>query len=221
LDRETWRAYLSISYKDETSGKGIDETTEKELKPVIEIFKKYIPNTRYRRILNIGAGSGLENYLLEKEGYHMIGITLGKDNIQLAKKKFGIHLFEMDMHVLEFPRETFHGVYCVQTFEHSLSPWILTLEIYRVLKTEGRVLIDVPEADNPVMWTPWHYSLLYPDQIRRLFTTWGFKEININTDRKFIFIFEKLEEGTFQTWGYMKHVIEKRNQRYQYYFGIK
>jgi len=208
-----WDAMLEISKKVETLGEGTDFSEKSNFTELIEIFKSYAPPEGHTFILNPGAGAGVETNLLLKEGYNVIGITFGKENIGFAKKEFDIDLYEMDMHNLEFPPKIFDGVFSVQTFEHTFSPWLHILEIRRVLRDGGIVLINIPNPDDyDILDIIWHTSPLYPNQVISLFKKAGF-ELFSNASKfnfsEFTMVFKKLPDGKFPTWGYLQHIMNK------------
>ena len=209
-----WEALLAIPKKEESDGAGDDTTSESELLPFISLFESHLPFYDYKSILDIGAGTGMETNMLTKRNYDPIGITYGKDNIKIAKTKYNITLLEMDMHMLDFPQDFFDGILSIQTFEHSFSPWLHILEMRRVLRDGGRIFLDVPAAaDYYMQETIWHTSVLYPDQIRALFTKAGFKEIiDLCTKHRQTFIFEKIPDGEFKMWDYVQHIMKHLNK---------
>jgi len=205
-----WDAMLQIPRKVETGGKGTDTTTKRTMIPFIETFKKYCPSEKYNFVLDVGAGDGLETLLLKHAGYNVLGITFGVENIKKGKEAHGVELLEMDMHDLAFAPELFDAVFSVQTFEHTFSPWLHILELRRVLRDGGRVFIDVPDPDDQEMLdTIWHTSVLYPNQIKALFKKAGFKEVDdLSQKHRLGFIFEKIPDGEFEMWGYIKYIMK-------------
>jgi len=216
MDERLWNAYMCISRKIESDGKGTDYTPIEQFIPYVDEFKEYCPPDKYKNILNIGAGGGGETKLLVDAGYKVAGITLGKDNIKFAKKEYGLNLMEFDMHYLNFSPDTFDVIFMIQTQEHALSSWIFALEMYFVLKTGGRIYTDLPSPRNPeMMKTIWHTNVLYPDQIRAMMWKAGFKEINdFGEPDRYRFLFEKLGNGNFPMWGYVQHIYNARKKIY-------
>ena len=216
---DVWRAHLSVAYKDETQGKGTDDEPVETFEHYVEKIKSAMPIGEFNNILNIGAGCGAETYLLQKQGYNVVGITLGADNVRYAKEKFNIDLLEQEMHFLNFPESFFDGVVLIHTFEHSYAPLVLIGEIYFVLRDYGRVYVAVPDPEAEHSDTIWHVNLLTRKQIIRLFNYWGFRLIDTSNFEgtrqgwdKYEFVFEKLPPGheDFKNWGYLKHVYERR-----------
>lgn len=206
-----WEALLAIARKEESGGGGLDETPEEEYLPFIEQFKSLVPSDEFNYVLDVGAGSGLETHLLQKEGYTVQGITYGEDNIKRAKKEYDIHLLEMDMHNLLFPHGLFDATFSIQTFEHAFAPWLHILEMRRVLRDGGRVYIDCPDPNDQVMLeTIWHVSVLYPNQIKALFEKAGFKLIaDLSKKHRQGFVFEKIPDDKFEMWSYIKYVMAR------------
>jgi len=204
-----WKRLLRIPLKAETGGRGTDETPEEELRGKIERFREYVPPQQFRRVLDIGAGDGLETLLLMREGYDVVGITLGFDNLIRASEKYGVHLYEMDMHNLQFSDRSFDAIFCAQTFEHAFSAWLLVIEMRRVLRDGGRVFIEVPDPDNDeLLNTIWHVNMLYPRQIIALFRKAGFRLVaDLSEEVKYTLIFEKMPDGAFESWGYVKYIL--------------
>ena len=72
-----------------------------------------------------------------------------------------------DMHDMSLPDRSFDGIYCRESYEHSVAPYIALCEMNRVLKLNGHVLINLP-------WEEWiredsHFSVLTPAQMREMF----------------------------------------------------
>jgi len=208
---DKWNRLLNVARKAETCGKGVDESPLESFVPFAETFTHYCPPNKYHTILDIGAGCGSETNVLSDKGFKVVGITFGEDNIKYAKEKYGIDLLEMDMHNLQFPDNFFDGAFMIQTFEHTLSPWLFIIELRRVLRDGARVFLDVPDPDDEEMLkTIWHTSVLYPNQIKALFLKAGFKEVvDLSQKHRLAFLLEKIPDNQFEMWGYIKHIMGK------------
>lgn len=211
-----FNAYLAIQKKAETGGKGLDIEPIETFQHYVEKVKQYMPPEKYPKMLEIGAGAGVETKAFMDAGYDVTGITFGIDNIRYAKEKYNITLFEMDMHDLKFPAETFDCAVMIHTFEHALAPHMVVGELRYVLKDWGRVYIVVPDPNRKDMKTIWHTNLLYPEQIIDIFKYWGFRLVNAKSLKGrdcYEFVFEKLpnDHPDFQhNWGYIKHIYGRR-----------
>ena len=187
---DNWKQYLQLTLQEDKL-----EVHEPNV-TILEAFTEYLPLDRHPHVLEIGAGAGIDMKVLMDKGYKVTGIGFGYENKRYAREELGIDLIQMDMHVLNFKDETFDGILSIQTFEHSLSPFIVASEISRVLKPGGRALIDTPDPDDEAMWAKHHPSLLYPLQLRRLFRLFDLKVIiDLSRKHRTQIIFEKEKAG--------------------------
>lgn len=130
-----------------------------------------------KNILDIGAGCGQTIDMFRKQGKTAIGITCNPKEILIAKQEYDIDLILSDMHDLPFEDNTFDGIIMWDVLEHSIAPFIALSEASRVLKTEGKMLIYMP--DESWIDCSYHYSVLYPKQIQFLCDRLGLKIISI------------------------------------------
>lgn len=212
--KKWWDSYTCISKKIETGGFGNDhaDINSSRLRLYIEEFSTYIPIDGFKNVLNLGAGDGGETKLLQDRGYKVVGITMGIDNIKLAKQQYNIDLIDTDMNILDFSPNLFDAIFLTQTFEHFLSPFIACLEMWRVLRIGGKVYMDVPDPDDDKEWVIWHTNLLYPKQIIKMFELCGFKHIqDLNNKNRLKFIFEKISDEKIEKWGYLRFIHNARN----------
>lgn len=215
---EWWEAYLCLAKKVESGGAGNDYGPIEDFKEFVDLFAKHCPpEKQYKRVLNIGAGAGGETRLLVDAGYDVMGITLGRDNVSIAKEKYGIELIEMDMHYLNFRPNSFDSIFMIQTQEHALSSWIFALEMRFILRPCGRIFTDLPTPDNPEMLkTIWHTEVLYSDQMLWLMWKAGFKlVVDKSIENRYKYIFEKIPNGVFDRWGYVRHIMNRRLDLYE------
>jgi len=211
-----WNSYLSICRKVETGGLGNDHSDIEGLKYYVEEFSDYMPSNKYNNVLALGCGDGGECKLLVDKGYKVTGITMGIDNIKMAKQLYNLDLIETDMNMLNFPYNTFDAIFSVQSFEHVLSPFITCIELWRILRPGGRVYVDVPDPDDDSMYAGlWHTNLLYARQIKKMFEMCGFMEIkDFSVKHRLRFIFEKLPIEKVEKWNYLRYIHIARDQVY-------
>lgn len=152
----------------------------------MKFILEYLPLEKFPRILNIGAGEGLETKILHDLGYDVIGLINGKINLEYAYNHFpNMTYVECDMHDLPFQSESFDSIYMVHTFEHLFAPYIFLLEAYCILKKCGRIWISMPpfkEIDDPSLEDASRISYHHPNMIcdnilRQMFESTGFKII--------------------------------------------
>jgi ubiquinone/menaquinone biosynthesis C-methylase UbiE len=85
-----------------------------------------------------------------------------------------------DAQALPFPDESFDGVLCSEVFEHIPDPRKAVAEMYRVLKSDG-VLILTTRFAFPVHDAPGDYWRFTPYALRMLFAQWDILEIEAET----------------------------------------
>lgn len=97
----------------------------------------YIPETT-NFVLDIGAGDGYIVKRLRAKGINAIGTTICKEDAKVYD------LVYQDMHDLKWDDATFDIVIAKHVLEHALSPRLVIREVYRVLRNDGRFLVEVP-----------------------------------------------------------------------------
>lgn len=185
MNEEKWWKYLDVVKQEKI------ENHEPNY-DIIKLFRRYMPPESHTKILEVAAGAGVDMAVLRKEGYDVEGIDINPENIRYAQENFGIGIHHQDMHELKFPPLFFDGILSIQTFEHSLSPFIVASEMYRVLRHRGRVFLDTCDPDDDAMWGIWHPSLLYPRQIIKLFKMLKFNLVeDLSRKHRTQIVFEK------------------------------
>jgi len=129
----------------------LHETFAADKSKFIKIFKKYLPNISLTTIvdksifnyisslnndeivLNLGSGIGRFDYLIKHQKIINLDISLYP----------GVNIIA-DGHKLPIKSNSIGCVYSNAVLEHVARPWIVADEIYRVLKDNGIVCINVP-----------------------------------------------------------------------------
>ncbi len=131
------------------------------------------------KLLCIGCADGAEVNALNELGYKTTGITIGQNNVDYAKEKFGIDTQVMDMHCLEFDSETFDCCYSSHSFEHCFAPIIHIMEVFTVLKDKGLWYLNHPsyvKGSKETTTIDHHHPNVLPAYLHRdMFEKFGFK----------------------------------------------
>jgi len=152
----------------------------------MKFIKEHLPPDKFPRLLNIGAGEGLETKILHDLGYNVVGMIRGMPNLKFAYEHYpDITFVDGDMHDLPFPSESFDAVYMNHTFEHSYTPFIFLLELYCILRQNGRIWISGPEfkeINDPTIGEVnrlyhHHPNTLCYNLLKQMFESTGFKII--------------------------------------------
>ncbi len=197
----TWASIMRCQDGDDYDECGPAESRDHNNHPYTKILDKYLPNKSIK-ILELGAGDGSETRMFMDHGYENItGITVGGKNVERAKKLFNVELHYMDMHFMDFPNESFDAVVGFQTYEHTPAPLLLGLEINRVLKSGGIMLMDVPGGEWHMQKesNPHHLNVLEPWQGHAMLMRSGFS--NVECIARSTGVNEGLEDSKYIFYG--------------------
>lgn len=105
-------------------------------------------NFKNSRVLDVGCGTGLfMSYVIKLGCAEVYGVDGPTDYADRAiKRGYKEVRFVNDLCInkLPFENNTFDVVVCKDVFEHLLDPIFSLMEIRRVLKTDGKLLLHVP-----------------------------------------------------------------------------
>ena len=150
--------------------------TEKTL----DMFLKKHSLPENSRVLDVGCGQGVALELFKKERFSAVGITLNSEDVSVCRRK-GYEVYEMDQSFLEFDNEEFDFIWCRHCLEHSIFPYFTLSELFRVLKRNGYLYIEVPAPDTISNHhiNKNHYSVLGKKMWLELIKRTGFNILDI------------------------------------------
>lgn len=130
------------------------------------------------KMVDIGCGSG---YMLDKfveAGYNksdMTGVTMGKNDLATIKEK-GYEGYPYDMTFTDFANESFDFGIVRHCLEHSTWPYLTLMEFNRIMKTGGRMYIEMPAPGGDRKLEHWqnHYSVMGQNMWGSLMVRTGF-----------------------------------------------
>ena len=114
-----------------------------------ELLNIFIENLKGNKILDIGCGPGRDAKFFSDLGYDVTGIDLSEKLLEIAKKNAPkARFYLMDMRNLDFPENTFDGIWACASFLHiPRKDAQKTLnEFYRVLRPSGVMYLSVKEG---------------------------------------------------------------------------
>ena len=113
------------------------------------------------KILDVGCGQGLALELFTQKGFQPTGIALNAEDVMVCRKK-GYNVHQMDQSFLAFDDESFGFIWCRHCIEHSIFPYFTLSELFRTLKPEGYLYLEVPAPDTSCrhQTNENHYSVL-------------------------------------------------------------
>jgi ubiquinone/menaquinone biosynthesis C-methylase UbiE len=117
--------------------------------PMYDEIVSRVMNVKPKRVLDLGCGTGNVLMRLEKhEELKLHGLDLSENMIEIAKKNLSdrVELKIGDSEDIPWQDEAFDVVVCNASFHHYPNPEKVLLEIKRVLKSGGTLIIGDPTA---------------------------------------------------------------------------
>ncbi len=116
------------------------------------------------RILDLGCGRGFYAKAITTlyPSATVAGVDYNADYLAVAKAQTHattVQLARGDARTLPFPSESFDAVVCSEVLEHIVEDGAALLEINRVLRDGGLLLISVPHQNFPFLWDPLNWVL--------------------------------------------------------------
>lgn len=145
-------------------------------------------DTSSPEILDVGCGDGRHCLLIDKNGGHAMGIDFSEGMILESQKYYPEGEFkQMDMRVLEFDDNSFHGIWSSGSIYHvsKLEVKKVMAEFKRVLKPNGIVAVNFKLGQgesleaNPKSYggSPRYFAYYTKSEMVDLFENFGFEEI--------------------------------------------
>lgn len=138
------------------------------------------------RILEVGCGAGRDMEWLESQGAEVTGVDISPGMLEQARTLVWGELLEMDMLALQFPDDSFGGVWCMAALLHlpkADAPRALE-EMHRVLTPDGALALSLQEGEGEV-WEAGAYghpverffARYSPDEVEHLLAAAGFRVV--------------------------------------------
>ena len=113
-------------------------------KDIIPFIEKHVPNGSV--MLDVGCSSGYSSKKLYEKGYHVTGIDISDEMIQLAErstKNTDIRFHQADVNSLPFKNETFDATVTINVLEWTNIPAHALQEMTRTLKQDGFLCVGI------------------------------------------------------------------------------
>lgn len=132
----------------------------------VKAIFKVIDIKREDCIIEIGCGAG--NVIEKASACKLFGVDISPSVLKKARQRLNerVHLFQADAQNLPCKDQTFTQIICSEVLEHLLDPSAAIKEMARVLKTQGTLVISVP---NESMINQIKGMLIYFGIFNRLF----------------------------------------------------
>ena len=203
----------------------VDYDADKE--PMVGTFNKYIDLlSKYGKsqgeLFDIGAATGFFLNIAQNRGYKVSGVEMSSHAAQVARNK-GIDVSSGDLMALGLGNEKFDVVTMLDVLEHMTDPFTELLEVKRILKPGGLVVVNSPDGQSllaRLLKTRWHLVLppehlfyFSPKNLAMFMEKNGFKMVHNKTiGKKFTFqyIFKMLYKWQkLSIWDYLSNFFSK------------
>lgn len=151
---------ITVENLKEMENKHIREAHKSRMKEALDFFDLY--TDKKSRVLDIGCRNGDYLAMMRDRGYEfLMGVDCSEEAVKAAKENNSVSCFVEDAHYLtRFKEETFGTVLMSHIIEHCMNPIQVLEEVSRIMKTGGKLLIEIPlepKPDNiPTKWGHWH-----------------------------------------------------------------
>lgn len=99
------------------------------------------------RVLDIGCGTGDRLDVFRKKGFETYGIEIS-DSADYAKEYLNLNVLKRNLFSAGFPNQFFDIVTLYNVLEHTHDPTAICIEIHRILKDDGFLIIQVPNKKS-------------------------------------------------------------------------
>jgi len=112
-------------------------------------FDSLFSNVRERkRFLDIGCATGLLLNHMKNKGWDCRGVELCRESAEYGIAHFNIDIYIGTLEQALFPDSFFHAVHLSHLIEHVPDPSALLLEIKRILRPEGYMVLTTPNISG-------------------------------------------------------------------------
>ena len=101
-----------------------------------------------KKFLDIGCATGLLLNHMKKKGWHCYGVEICRESAEYAITHFSLNVFVGTLEQASFPDSFFHAVHFSHLIEHVPDPIGLLLEVRRILKLEGYMVLTTPNVSG-------------------------------------------------------------------------
>jgi SAM-dependent methyltransferase len=111
------------------------------------------------RILDVGCGRGFTLAALQELGHDVYGTQISPEAAAYAREQLGLTRIETrDLMDVGYPENWFDAVTAYHVIEHLADPHAFLLEIRRILRPGGLLILEVPNAEGwGSRWTGRHW----------------------------------------------------------------
>jgi len=142
------------------------------------------------KLLDVGSSIGFFLEIAKARGWDTVGIELNTQAVEIARKA-GIKVYDKKLDSSLFVNEKFDAVSLWDTIEHVVDSREIFENIHRILKTNGVLLIETPNANSlaarilhdkcATFAGHAHVSLFSSETLTKYIESFGFEKISLDT----------------------------------------
>lgn len=151
-------------------------------------YKRFLPELKTARILDVGCGYGPLLYFLREESYEdVLGVDISSEQIEAANQ-LGIENVEC-VEIVEFLAATeneYDCIFALDVVEHfpKAEVFLLLELICKALKPTGRLILHSPNATSPnsnsVLWADFTHEIAFTkSSVSQVLKTVGFERVQV------------------------------------------
>ncbi len=137
----------------------------------LDRFRRILPLLgQPRTVLDVGSGGGEFSHLLALRGHSVVGVEPNRGYADYARHEYGLDIRRGFIGEVELAAGTFDVVTVWHVLEHTEDPGAVLGQLHRVLRTGGRLVLEVPnvEATCQSPRSSFHEAHLYTFSARTL-----------------------------------------------------
>ena len=142
-----------------------------------------------KKLLDVGCGYGFFLNEMESRGWDVKGLEVSITGRDYAQNRWNFQVYSEPLETLELPENTFDVITLLYVIEHIYDPLALLMEVNRILKPGGLVIVRWPHT-TPIVriigplapkldlyHTPYHLYDFSPKTIEMILLKTGFKSV--------------------------------------------
>jgi len=166
------------------------------------LFEKLVPG---KKILDLGCGGGDHSAYYAEKGYDVTSVDLSEGMIALCKEKGLKDVRIMDIEDIDFPNNTFDGVWAVSSLLHVPKKKFKKVvdDIHRIMKDNGILYVCVKEGDGEEIHLDENFGT------KRFFSKWREDELKEQFKDRFEFIESRHVKVPGKSWTWIQAFFRK------------
>lgn len=116
------------------------------------------------RILDVGSGDGFFLKEMDKRGYEIMGLEVSNERRETSKRVAKVKVLDVDLTNKSITNENLGKFDCITLFhvlEHIINPVAFLQNIKKFIKTNGKIIIEVPNLKDALLLENKNYKDFY------------------------------------------------------------